>query len=340
MGHIPPVFLKEVTVFRRLLAALCLVAAASLAPVQRASHAAPLTTVSFALNWLTNVEFASIWVAQEKGWWAQAGLQINVRGYDFNNDPVVLVGAGKYEFGFQDGASIIIARAQGKIPLTAIYAETQKSPFAFITMPNSGIKTVQDFRGKRIGYQAHQLYVLESMLNAVGMTLKDVQPVVVQFDPTVLIAGKVDAYLAFITNEPIALAEAKNPIKVNIIPASQYGYDFYSDVLFTTDSLIKSNPSLVKKVVSIIDKGWQYAIAHPAETANIVVPKLDKSDTVRQQTEEMKALGSLSSLKGVPLGGMTAARWQNGINLLLKYKQIPAAIPVSSVFTTQFLSGM
>jgi ABC-type nitrate/sulfonate/bicarbonate transport system substrate-binding protein len=327
-------------VLRRLLAAVFLVAVTAVTPIQRPSQASSLTTVSFALNWLTNVEFASIWVAEQKGWWAQAGLRVNVRGYDFNNDPVVLVGAGKYQFGFQDGASIIIARAQGKIPLTAIYAETQKSPFAFITMPNSGIKTVKDFRGKRIGYQAHQLYVLESMLNDAGMTLKDVQPVVVQFDPTVLVAGKVDAYLAFITNEPIALAEAKNPVKVNIIPASNYGYDFYSDVLFTTDSLIKSNPGLVKKVVSIIDRGWRYAIAHPAETANIVVPKLDKSDTVKQQTEEMKSLGVLSSVTGVPIGSMTATRWQDGINLLSKYKQIPTAIPVSSVFTSQFLPGM
>jgi ABC-type nitrate/sulfonate/bicarbonate transport system substrate-binding protein len=178
------------------------------------------------------------------------------------------------------------------------------------------------------------------MLEDAGMTLKDVKPVVVQYDPTVLVAGKVDAYLAFITNEPIALAEAKTPIKVNLIPASDYGYDFYSDVLFTTDSLIKSNPSLVKKVVAIIDKGWRYAIAHPAEAAHIVVPRLDKSDTVMQQTQEMKALGALSAVKGAAPGSMLETRWQNGINLLLKYKQIPAAIPVSSVFTTQFLPSM
>src|SRR5579885_3420969 len=77
--------------------------------------------------------------------------------------PTVLVGAGKYEFGFQDGASMIIGRARG-IPVKAIWCSMQQSPFAFITMPNSGITTVKQFRGKRIGYQPHQEYVLQTML--------------------------------------------------------------------------------------------------------------------------------------------------------------------------------
>jgi ABC-type nitrate/sulfonate/bicarbonate transport system substrate-binding protein len=165
-----------------------------------------------------------------------------------------------------------------------------------------------------------------------------VKPQVVGFDPTVLVAGKVDAYLAYITNEPIELAE-KYHLNVNIIPASKYGYDFYSDVLFTTDALIKSNPTLVKTVVSVMDRGWKYALAHPAEVANYVVngQKLDKNDSLTQQTAEMKALANLSSLPGSPTGTMTSTRWSNGINLLAKYGQIKAAMPAASVFSNQFL---
>ena len=299
------------------------------------THAAPSTNVSFSLNWIRNVEFAGIWAAQAKGWWAQAGIQVTTRAYDYTNDPVLLVGAGKMQFGFQDGASLIIARSR-HIPVTAVWASGQRSPFAFITMPKSGIKTVKDFKGKRIGYQAHQRYVLDVMLRAVGLTEKDVTPVIVQFDPTVLLAGRVDVYLAYLTNEPIELAQ-KHHVAVNIIPASQYGYNFYNDVLFTTDSTIKANPALVRTVVSIMDRGWKYALAHPAEIAKIVVPKLDNQDSVSQQVEEMKALANLASAPGEVVGSMTAARWQSGINLLLKYQQIPAALPVSSVFTTQFL---
>lgn len=319
---------------RIFLSLLLVVGALAGATAPRRAHAASMTNVSFALNWLTNTEFAGIWTAQQKGWWAAAGLNVTARPYDFNTDPELLVGAGKYMFGFQDGASVIISRSRG-IPVKAVWASVQQSPFAFITMPKSGIKTVKDFKGKRIGYQAHQLYVLEAMLNHEGMTLKDVKPVVVQFDPTVLLAGKVDAYLAFITNEPIALKLNKG-LTTNIIPASDYGYDFYSDVLFTTDSVITSNPALVKKVVGVMQRGWLYSVAHPVEAAKIVVPKLDKSDSLAQQTAEMQALAKLSA-KGGPVGSMTAARWQNGIKLLLRYKQIPSSLPVSAVFTPAFL---
>jgi ABC-type nitrate/sulfonate/bicarbonate transport system substrate-binding protein len=322
---------------RRLVFSVFLFASLLFNPLPHAIvRAAPLTSVSFALNWLTNVEFAGIWVAQEKGWWAQAGLQVKVRGYDFTNDPVLLVGAGKYQFGFQDGASLIIARAKAHIPVQAIWASGQKSPFAFITMPKSGIRTVKDFRGKRIGYQPHERYVLESMLNDVGLKLSDCVPAVVGFDPTVLLAGKVDAYLAYLTNEPIELAQ-KYHVKVNIIPASDYGYNFYSDVLFTTDSTIKSNPALVRTVVGVMDRGWKYALTHPAEVARYVVPKLDSQDTLSQQSEEMKALADLSAAPGAPVGTMTATRWQAGIDLLAKYKQIPASIPAASVFTSGYL---
>ncbi len=303
-----------------------------------AVHAASSTNVSIALNWIKNVEFGGIWAAQEKGWWSQAGLQVSVRSYDDGyQDPVVLVGAGKYQFGFQDGASLILGRA-AKIPVKAIWASGESSPFAFITMPKSGIKSPKDFKGKRIGYQSHEKYVLDAMLNAVGLQESDVSPVVVQYDPTVLLAGKVDAYLAYLTNEPIELAQ-KYHVNVNIIPASAYGYNFYSDVLFTTDSTITSNPALVQKVVSIMDKGWKYALTHPDEIAKFVVPKLDPQDSVSQQMEEMKALAKLASQPNAPTGTMTAARWQAGIGLLLKYKQIKAPIAAGDVFTTQFLGA-
>ena len=324
---------------RRLVVSALLLGGILLSPLSPTHpRAATMTNVSFSLNWIKNVEFGGLWVAQAKGWWAQAGLNVSTHAYDFNNDPVILVGAGKYTFGFQDGASIIIARSRG-IPVKAVWASGQQSPFAFITMPKSGITSVKDFKGKRIGYQAHEKYVLETMLNNVGLSINDVKPVVVGFDPTLLVAGKVDAYLAYLTNEPIEL-RLKDHINVNIIPASQYGYKFYNDVLFTTDSVIKSQPGLVRKVVSIMDRGWRYAIAHPEEVAHIVVPKLDTQDPVAQQVAEMKELAPMASAPGAAIGSMTAARWQYGVNLLLKYKQITSAVPVSQVFTSQFMPTM
>ena len=301
----------------------------------RFPRAAGPATVSIALNWFRNVEFAGIWAAQKKGWWAQAGLQVTTRPFDGTNDPTILVAAGKLQFGIHDGASVILARAAG-CPIKAVWASGQRSPFAFITMPRSGITSARDFKGKRIGFPADGRYVLDVMLHSVGLSETDVTPIVVGLDPAVLLAGKVDAYLGYLTDEPIEIAQRYH-VTVNVIPASAYGYDFYSDVLFTTDSIIRDQPALVRTVVGIIDRGWKYALTHTSEIAHFVVPSLDPQDTLSQQIAELSALAQLASAPGEPIGSMTAARWQTGIRLLATYKKISTAMPAATVFSTRFL---
>jgi ABC-type nitrate/sulfonate/bicarbonate transport system substrate-binding protein len=309
-----------------------------------ARNTAGLGAATFNLNWLTNVEFSGLWVADQMGWFKKAGITFQATPWNFTANPVDLVIAGKYNFGFQDGASIIISRSKGA-PVKAIWAGGQLSPFCFMSMPKSGITTVKDFRGKRIGYQSHELYVLQAMLAHEGMTLADVHAVPVGFDPAVLTAGTVDAYLCYISNEPITLQQ--QGINVHIIPAYKYGYTFYSDVMFTTDDMIAHHPALVKAVVTLVDRGWRYAVAHPVEVATMVVDHYFPPSTgakgkanLKQQIAELKALIPLSEGAAAPsmrqIGTFDAATWQEGINLLLKYKIISQPIPPSSVYTNLF----
>jgi ABC-type nitrate/sulfonate/bicarbonate transport system substrate-binding protein len=279
------------------------------------------------------------------GWFKQAGINFQATGWNFTANPVDLVIAGKYNFGFQDGASIIISRSKGA-PVKAIWAGGQLSPFCFMSMPKSRITTVKDFKGMKIGYQPHELYVLQAMLAHEGMTLTDVHPVPVGFDPAVLTAGTVDAYLCYISNEPITLEQQGIP--VHIIPAYKYGYTFYSDVMFTTDDMIKHHPALVKAVVGLVDKGWRYAIAHPTQVATIVVDHYFGPSTgakgkanLKQQIAELKALIPLSEGTVAPsttkVGTFDAATWARGIGLLRKYKIITQDVQPSALFTNQFL---
>ena len=310
-----------------------------------AAASTSMSTANFDLNWLTNVEFSGLWVADQMGWFKKAGIAFHADPWNYTANPVDLVVAGKYNFGFQDGASLDIARAQGA-HVKAIWAGGQQSPFCFMTMPKSGITTVKDFKGKKIGYQSHELYVLQAMLAHEGMTLQDVHPIPVGFDPAVLTAGTVDAYLCFISNEPISLRQ--QGINVNVIPAYKYGYTFYSDVMFTTDDMIKNHPDVVRTVVQLVDKGWKYAVAHPDAVAALVVnhyfgPSKGAKGKLNlaQQVAELKALAPLSEGSAAPstkyVGTFSAATWQKGIDLLLKYKIIKQSITPSSVFTNQFV---
>src|SRR5450759_690176 len=94
-----------------------------------AHHHAAMQQVTFILNWLPNVEFAGIWVAQKFGWFKQAGIDMKFIPWSSSVHPETdVVSRGGNSFGFQSGAAIAIAAAQ-KVPITALYSDTQKSVF-------------------------------------------------------------------------------------------------------------------------------------------------------------------------------------------------------------------
>ncbi|GAC1330901.1 MAG: hypothetical protein NVSMB22_23000 [Chloroflexota bacterium] len=301
-----------------------------------------LTEVRFILNWLPNVEFAGLWVAEQQGLWRRAGLHMKYVPYSQSVHPETDVPTqGGNVFGFQSGAAIAIARATG-VPIQALYTDTQKSVFGLTVMAKSGIKTVADLRGKRVGYQPHELYVPEAMLANVGLKPTDWKPVPVLFDINQLISGQVDAFLTFVTNEPINLK--LKGIKARTFPAANYGFHFYDDVLFTYTKLITGNPSLVGKVVRIVAQGFRFAHTHVSYTARLTTRVYfpasggaSAAENLKQQTMELKAFAPFSKdSHGKFSGLMTTAVWRDSINTLSRYGMISTRPNASTIFTNRF----
>jgi ABC-type nitrate/sulfonate/bicarbonate transport system substrate-binding protein len=160
----------------------------------------------------------------------------------------------------------------------------------------------------------------------------------------------VDAYLTFVTNEPIALE--MNGVPIRNFLASNYCFHFYDDVLFTTDQLISSHPSLVRKVVGIVARGFQWAHQHPVPAAQLTTrtyfpasvagndifgKPTTKNSNLTQQIRELQAFDHFSrDPQGRFSGVMTASTWQQSVNILYKYHQINTKPSVSSLFTNAF----
>lgn len=309
-------------------------------PAGHPSHA--MTNVHFILNWLPNVEFAGLWVAQQKGWWKQAGINMTYKGWAPGVTPETDVPAkGGNTFGFQSGAAIAIARSQS-VPIRAVYTDTQKSVFGLTVMANSKIHKVSDLRGKRVGYQSHEFYVPATMLSCVGIPQTAWRPVQVGFDTTQLTSGHVDAYLTFLTNEPIALA--LQGVKTRSFAAADNCFHFYDDVMFTTDSLINSNPSIVRKVTAIVARGFTWAHNHPQAAARLTVGTYfpaakgtSASMNLQQQIRELQTFTPFSrDAQGRFSGRMNGAYWQDSVNILFRYKEIKSKPAVATIFTNQF----
>lgn len=306
------------------------------------SNTKSLTNVHFILNWLPNVEFAGLWVAQEKGWWKQAGLSMTYKGWSPGVFPETDVPAkGGNTFGFQAGAALVIAKSKG-VPIQALYTDTQHSVFGLTVLGKSSIHSLAQLKGKKVGYQSHELYVPETMLSCVGLKNSDWKPVQVGFDTSQLSSGAVDAYLTFVTNEPIALK--LQGVQTRTFAATNYCLHFYDDVMFTSTALIKKNPSLVHKVTQIVARGFQWAHTHPVQAAQITVGKYfpaakgtSAKANLTQQELELKAFAPYSKdVHGQYSGVMNALYWQDSINTLYKYGLIKTKPVASTMFTNQY----
>lgn len=319
------------------------VAVAALNRMEAEHHTSrPMVNVYFILNWLPNVEFAGLWIAEKYGWWQNAGIHISYEKYAESVHPEVDVPArGGDTFGFQSGAAIAIARAQ-HVPIEALYTDTQRSVFGLTVLATSKIYKITDLRGKRVGYQPHEIFVPETMLAYANLKPADWKPVPVGFDIAQLTSGQVDAFLTFQTNEPIALK--LKGVATRSFKAADYGFHFYDDVLFSTTSLINSNPTLVRKVVSVAAQGFKWAHSHPVQAARYTVRTTFPAPTgtsaqqnMEQQIKELQTFTAFSrDSRGSFSGTMTAKYWQDSVNTLYRFHLIHTKPSVSSLFTNKF----
>jgi ABC-type nitrate/sulfonate/bicarbonate transport system substrate-binding protein len=311
-----------------------------------AKHAKATTKIHFFLNWLPNVEFSGLWVADHFGWWKQAGIDMTYTGWSQSVVPETDVPQHSgNQFGFQSGAALGIARAQG-VKDVALYTDTQRSVFGLTVLNKSHITSLKQLKGKKIGYQPHEIYVPEAMLASVGLEpQRDYKLVPVSFDISQLTSGAVDAYEVFLTNEPITLD--MQGIKNHSFKAADYGFHFYDDVMFTTDGLAKSNPALVRKVTAIVARGFKWAHSHPVQAAQITVAKYfpasgagkgvsAQANATQQKLESQRFIPFSRDSHGQFSGRMTAAYWRDSIDTLFKYKLISHKPAVSTLFTNSF----
>ncbi|MES1161465.1 MAG: ABC transporter substrate-binding protein, partial [Rhizobacter sp.] len=171
--------------------------------------------VSLRLKWVAQAQFAGYYVAKAKGFYDQAGLDLTINPGGPNLNVETLVASGNDTFGVAGGTEgVLLAREKG-LPLVCIGVAVQKTPFTYVTYKDSGIKTVKDFKGKKVGvwccgnqYELYAALVKNKMSpdNADDLTIVN-QP----FDMNLFLNREVDAAAAMTYNELAQVLETKNP---------------------------------------------------------------------------------------------------------------------------------
>ncbi len=280
--------------------------------LQQPAHAKTtpaLQKVNVQLKWKHQFQFAGYYAAIEQGYYADAYLDVSLKELTPNISPMDPLISGRADFTVAD-ARALLYRANG-LQVVVLANIFQHSPSLILALPSSGIKTLEDIRGKRVmlsgGYMNAELM---AMLSNVGIDIEDVKLIGVNPDISILLQGETDTFNAYSTNEPYYL-EQKNISFLSFVPRN-YGIDFYGDTLLTTEKVIRQDPEMVKRFVAATLKGWEYAVNHPEEMVDLIL----KQYNTQQKTREHLLFEAKESIKLilpnlVPIGYMHEKRWQH-----------------------------
>lgn len=235
--------------------------------------------VRLRLVWKNQFQFAGYYMAKEKGFYQQEGIDIEILEKDPAIDNVEEVVAGKVDFAV-GRSSMLINRAQGA-DVVALMAAFQHSPMMLLALQSSGISSPVDLRGKRIMFASDGKYASEiiAMLMRFGLTEDDYVHLPHSFNVEDLVSGKTDALVAYVSNEPYHLQV--NGIKHNMIHPKDYGFKMYSDILFTSGATIKNRKDLVNRFYRSTMRGWLYAFENIDETASVIYEKYNTQNLTK-----------------------------------------------------------
>ncbi len=251
-----------------------------------------LKAVKLQLIWKNQFQFAGYYVAKEKGFYQEAGLDVTILEYDFGMNVTEDVLSQKVEFGV-GRSSLILEKMQGKniFLLAAIY---QHSPFMLLAKKRPDLQSVADLRGKKIMVTDDIVGMasLTAMLTSNGVTPSNYTSQQHSFNVVDLISGKTDAIAAYISNEPFQME--KQGVPYTIFAPKDYGFDFYSDILFTSQKLFQKNPELVNNFYRASIRGWHYAFANIEETVELILQKYNtqhrNKDALIYEAHSLKSL--------------------------------------------------
>ena len=239
-----------------------------LLPCQRAGAADKLTVI---LDWFVNPDHAPLYVALEKGFFKDRGLEVELIAPSNPSDPAKLVAAGKADIAVSYQHQHQMQVDQG-LPLVRIATLIATPLNSLVVLADGPIKNIADLKGKTIGYSVggFETVLLKVMLARAGLTLDDVKLVNVNFSLSpALFTGQADATIgAFRNFELNQMDIEKRPGRAFLV--EEHGVPSYDELILVAGSKNLADPRL-RRFVDALEEGVQYLVNHPDESWRLFV---------------------------------------------------------------------
>ncbi len=329
---------------RRLFKMLVLAGAAALAVAVVGCGSSSSTTTSgnltLLLDWFPNPDHASLYVAQDKGYFKQAGLDVTLQAPSNASDPAKLVSTGNIPLGISYEPEVLISQANG-LHVKAVGALIPVALNSLISPGKNNIHSLAELKGKKVGTAglASDTAFMKAMLDHVGLSLSDVNLVNVGSNlVSSMLSGAVNATEGGYRNvEAIQLKDrGANPW---VLPVTDAGVPKYDELVIIANSdRLKTDPAYQKQVRSFlraVSKGTAAALADPttAESALAPVAKGYSKPLLNKMIAATVPL--LKNPKG--FGYMDPAAWTSFGDWMYQQKLLPKKVDGSAAMTDAYL---
>ncbi|MCC6188064.1 MAG: ABC transporter substrate-binding protein [Anaerolineales bacterium] len=299
-----------------------------------ATPGAGLRTLRLPMGYIPSVQYASFYVADAKGYFADEGLALEY-DYLFETNGVQLVGSGELPFAVVSGEQVLLARAQS-LPVRYVMAWFQEFPVAVIAKREAGISAPADLVGKTVGVPALEgaSYIgLLAMLDGAGVDVEDLTLQNVGFNQVAALeAGQVDAVVVYANNEPIRLAA--QGMQLNTIKVSDYA-SLAANGILTNEATLADDPELVRGFLRALLRGLEDALADPEGTYAIV--KQYVAGLTDDALEQQVLAATMEMWRAERLGFSQPEAWETMQATMLASGLLAAPQDLALTYTNDYL---
>jgi NitT/TauT family transport system substrate-binding protein len=292
--------------------------------------------VTIAMGFIPNVQFTPMYVAIERGYFAEEGLEITL-DYGMETDLLQRVGANDLQFAIASGDQVVLARAN-ELPVRYVVNWYNRFPVCVVSLAESGIVEPGDLAGKTVGTPAVEgaSYIgWLAFAQEVGLDADEVNLQVIGYTQVAsLVEERVDAAICYALNEPIQLRTAG--YEINAFYLDEYTA-LVSNGLITNDQTIEAQPELVEKVTRAFVRGLRDTLDDPDaafDIARAVIPEMDE-ETARLQRAVLQEC--LSYWNREPLGANDPAAWQESVSFMRELELIGEGVDAEDLYTNRFV---
>ena len=283
-----------------------------------------------------NLPFVAVYVAQERGFFAEERLKVDIRHSSGQDEHLKLLLNGDVEF-ITGTAAQALRRSSDGLPVVAIALFGQRGDQGYVARADSGIKGPADFKGRTVGFKAGVVPAeLDGMLKNVGLTRNDVKLVSVGFDPREFIERKVDVYPVFLGNEPDTIRKAGLPITV--FDPHEFGVPTMGLTYLAHRDRVQQQPDVAERFLRATLRATKWIEANPDAAIAVTLQHAKGADAAHQRFLLDVDLKNAARPDGI--GRSTPEAWQALADLLTGYKVLPRTIDAKQAYDTSIVNRL